>query len=328
MKAGKVLLVSLGGLFVLLLALVFGVIFGATSVDLRRALTEPGSLDHRKVFDLRLPRALAAGIVGGSLAVAGLVFQALMRNALASPYVLGVSAGGSLGAVLALVLGVPFIPGGAFLGATLTIVLVYAIAFDRGRVASSSLLLAGVVVNSFLSACIMLINVLTDPRNQDRILRWLVGSFHDTYDGPALGLGFLGLVASALLVFFHARELNLLSLGDAVADRSGVPVARARTLLYLAASLLTAIAVSLAGPIGFVGLIVPHLLRMLLGPDHRLLVPMAIGVGGAFLIVVDVVAHLAWSSPLPTGVVTAFLGGPLFLFLLKRGDRARAGLHG
>jgi iron complex transport system permease protein len=305
----------------------FSLLVGATRIDLEALLRfDPETLDYQKVFRHRLPRSMAALIVGGALALAGLVFQALIRNPLASPYILGVSAGGSLGAVLALALGVTFVSPAAFLGACVAILLVYGVARTGGRVPAGTLLLAGVVVNAFFSASIMLVNLLSARDDQARILRWLVGGLREDYDAglllPSAGATLLLLV----LLFFLSRQLNLLSLGDLAAERAGVSVARTRTVLYLLASLGTAAAVSISGPIGFVGLIVPHFLRLILGPDHRLLVPAAVLAGGGFLSVVDTLAQSIFVLPLPAGVVTAFLGGPLFLILLKRRDRRRAGL--
>ena len=331
---GRVALVTLGALFVALAALVFSLLVGDTAVD-PAGLFKPGtwtfdpeSLDYRKVFHHRLPRSLAAFVVGGALASAGLVFQALIRNPLASPYILGVSAGGSLGAVLALALGLPFLMPAAFVGACGAIILVYAVARTGGRVPGTTLLLSGVVVNAFLAAAIMLVNVLAAPRSQDRILRWLVGGFRADYEIATLAPAGVAVFAVTLALLLFGRHLNLVSLGDLAAERAGVAVGRTRTLLFLGASLVTAVAVSLAGPIGFVGLIIPHLLRLVLGPDHRLLLPASLFVGGAFLSVVDTLAQSVWTQPLPAGIVTAFLGGPLFLVLLKRRDRARAGLDG
>jgi iron complex transport system permease protein len=309
-------------------AVAFCLVVGPSRIDLWRAITDATSTDRIKVVSSRLPRALAAFVVGGGLAVAGVVFQALIRNPLASPYILGVSAGGSLGAVLAFVFGLPFLPPAAFAGACAAIALVYAVAGQRGRVPANSLLLAGVVVNAFFGAAIMFANVLSEPRNQDRILRWLVGGVADGYEAWVLAAAGASVLAVAALLFGLSRELNLLSLGDVVAERSGVSVARMRTLLFLLSSLLTAVAVSLCGPIGFVGLVVPHILRMMLGADHRLIVPASVFGGGAFLAVVDTAAQSVWKVPLPAGVLTAVIGGPLFLVLLKRGDRARAGLDG
>jgi iron complex transport system permease protein len=326
----RILGVTLVALALTAAGLLFAMSIGSTAADLAEALRgNPGSLDYQKVFRHRLPRGIAASLVGACLAMAGLVFQALIRNPLASPYILGVSAGGSLGAVVALALGSALVTPAAFLGACGAIVLVYGIARTGGRVPAQTLLLSGVVVNASLAAAIMLVNLLAAPHDQVRILRWLVGGLRPHYEGATLGVAGVAAGLCALLLFIQARQLNLHSLGDVSAARAGVVVARSRTALYLLASLLTAVAVSIAGPIGFVGLIVPHLLRLLLGPDHRLLVPASIGAGAAFLAVVDTLARSLWPDQvLPAGVVTAIIGGPMFLILLKRRDRARAGLDG
>lgn len=307
--------------------LVFALSFGATSADAWGVLT--GTADEiavRKVVGLRLPRALVAQAVGAALAVAGLVFQALIRNPLASPYVLGVSTGGSLGAVLAMTAGSALVGPAAFLGAWAAVGLVYAAARTGGRFPASSLLLAGVVVNAFFSAAIMFVNLVAAPRDQERILRWLVGGLRDFYPTATVVEAAVAVAALIVGLFFCARELNLLALSDAAAERAGVAVPRVRRLLFVAASALTAAAVTVAGPIGFVGLLVPHFARLLVGPDHRTLLPVCAFGGAAFVCVVDAAAQGIWRVPLPAGVLTAFLGGPVFLALLRGRDRARAGL--
>jgi len=316
-------------LLVALLGLTFSLLVGDTAIDYGELLRlDPETSDYQKVFRHRLPRALAAMIVGGALALSGVVFQALIRNPLASPYILGVSAGGSLGAVVALAAGLTMTTPAAFVGACVAIALVYTVARTGGRVPSTTLLLAGVIVNAFFAAAIMLVNLMASPDNQARILRWLVGGMKDDYTAVGLIGGAIPVAAVAIVVFMLSRQLNLVSLGDLDAERAGVAVGRTRTLLFLLASLATAVAVSIAGPIGFVGLIVPHLLRLIVGPDHRVLLPAALLVGGCFLTIVDTIGQSVWTTPLPAGVVTAFIGGPLFLALLWRRDRARAGLDG
>ncbi|HYC79044.1 MAG TPA: iron ABC transporter permease [Planctomycetota bacterium] len=327
---GRRVLVVAGASLVLAAAgLLFALLCGATAIDPREVLTfRADAVAVRKVFGFRLPRALVAEIVGAALATAGLVFQALIRNPLASPYVLGVSAGGSLGAVAALSLGWAFPGPAAFAGCVLAIAVVYAVARSGGRFPATTLLLSGVVVNAFFSAAIMFVNLVAAPRDQDRILRWLVGGLRDFYDGADLAGAAVATLLATVVLFRYARELNLLSLSDGAAERAGVAVPRVRRTLFLVASLLTATAVTVSGPIGFVGLIVPHVARLVVGPDHRVLVPCCAFLGAGFLAAVDATAQAAWTTPLPAGVVTAFLGGPLFLVLLKRRDRARAGLDG
>jgi iron complex transport system permease protein len=212
------------------------------------------------------------------------------------------------------------------LGCLLAVALVYATARNAGRFPASSLLLAGVVVNAFFSAAIMFVNLAAAPRDQERILRWLIGGFRDFYE-PSTALYAGGwVVASSVGLWFLSRELNLLAMSDAAAERSGVAVRRVRRLLFVAASASTAHAVVVSGPIGFVGLVVPHIARLVFGPDHRVLLPVCAFGGAGFLAIVDALAQGVFTTPLPAGVLTAFLGGPLFLALLKRGDRRRAGL--
>jgi iron complex transport system permease protein len=327
--ARRVVLLAAGGLVALAAAVVAGMLVGTTPIDLRRALSfDPDELDYQKVFGYRLPRAIASAVIGGALSLAGLVFQALIRNPLASPYVLGVSTGGSLGAVLAITAGLAFIPAAAFAGSCLAIVLIYATARSGGRIPSVTLLLSGVVLNAFFSAAIMFVNLIAAPRDQDRILRWLIGGLQDHYEGRTLLVSGAVVAVMAAVALLGSRELNLLSLSEVDADRAGVRVNRVRTLFFAVGSLLTAIAVTISGPIAFVGLIVPHILRLIAGPDHRVLVPLCLFAGGAFLVLVDVAAQTAWRAPLPAGVVTAFLGGPFFLILMRRRDRGRAGLDG
>ncbi len=317
------------GLFSVALALAVALLVGQTRIDVGRLLRfDPADLEYQKVWGYRLPRAVAALIVGGALGVGGVVFQALIRNPLASPYVLGVSTGGSLGAVLAVTAGVAWTGPAAFAGAVGAVVLVWTVARSEGRVAPVTLLLAGVIVNAFFSAAIMFVNLMAAPTDQNRILRWLIGGLHDQYGWDALAQAGGTVVLATGLLFVMSRQLNLLSISESTGERAGLDVPRVRTVLFLLGSLLTAVAVSISGPIAFVGLIVPHVLRLLAGPDHRVLVPLAALVGGSFLVLVDVLGQTVYRTPLPAGVITAFVGGPLFLYLLRRRDRARAGLHG
>lgn len=320
-------LIALLGVILLVVALGIAAAFGPTQVDLARAWNDASSADHAKVFSLRLPRGIAAALSGAALALAGLVFQALLKNPLASPYVLGVSSGGAFGAVSAISAGWWMVRPCAFTGAMLALLLVTGAARAGGG-GNTALLLAGVVVNALFGSAVLFVNVLAEPRNQERILRWLVGGFDERYSNSELWLSAGSVIAVLLVLLALARELNLLSLGERLAAEAGVNVARMRVVLLLLATLLAALAVVLAGPIGFVGLLVPHGMRLCLGADHRLLLPAALGFGGAFLVLVDVCSQVLISVPLPAGVLTAVLGGPLFLLLLARGGRTRAGLDG
>jgi iron complex transport system permease protein len=307
-----------------------GALVGPQPIDLGRALSGATGPDRDILFAIRVPRDLLAALVGGARAVSGVVFQAVLRNPLASPYVLGVSAGGTLGAVLVIHLGlaralpgVPTIPAAAFLGCLLSIALVFAIARQAGMAPRHTLLLSGVIVNACFSAVVLFITYVASPEDTVRIVRWLMGGIgwepYSTIAGVAAVL-----VPGAALTLRFAGSLNLLSLGEEGARSLGVPVERTRNLLFLLVSLLTGISVAVTGPIGFVGLIVPHLLRLVLGPDHRVLLPVAFLAGGAFLTLADSLARtlLSWTSAqpreIPVGVLTALLGGPFFVLLLRR----------
>lgn len=276
------------------------------------------------VRDLRLPRALLAALVGGALSLAGATFQALLRNPLAEPYVLGVSSGAAVGAVAGIGAGVaaagPWaIPASAFGGALVAIGLVLRIGIrvDRGldvRV----LLLAGVVAGAFFNACILLLLSLQETEAFRSALFWMMGSVAGA-SWSGVGLLAVTSVLSLALLLGLARPFDLLAVGEETAEHLGAPVDRVRRAAYLIASLLTAAAVVVAGGIGFVGLVVPHAVRMLWGGEHRFLLPASFLAGAAFLPLADLAARTATApGELPLGVVTAFVGVPFFVWLLRR----------
>jgi iron complex transport system permease protein len=282
------------------------------------------NIDAQIFLLARLPRALAAALVGASLAAAGVVFQALLRNPLATPFTLGVDAGASLGAMIAITLGarLPFggVAGASFAGALLAVFVVYQLANARHRGLSTTvLLLAGVTLNAFFSALILFVQYLSDFAQTYRAVRWLMGDLDVASYTPILvGLPFT-LAAFAAFAWL-ARPLNLLSLGAEAAGLRGVDVVRAQRIAFFGGSIATGAAVSIAGPIGFVGIIVPHVMRLMVGADHRLVLPGSACLGGAFLIICDVVARTAFAPlELPVGIITAVIGGPFFLWLLVRG---------
>lgn len=274
------------------------------------------------VRDLRLPRVVLAFLVGGSLAVTGAVLQALVRNPLADPYLLGLSGGAGLGAVVAISLrlgGVWTVPLAALVGALLSIALVYQLAVVGGSVLDTRvLLLSGVVVGAFAASimgAVMAISTAPEVRNA---LLWLLGGF-DAASWRALGV-FAAYAAIPLVVIYRqSRPLDLMSLGEEPAGFLGADVERLKRVLFLAASLLTAVAVSVSGIIGFVGLVVPHAIRILWGHLHRALLPAAFLLGGALLTAADALARTAFAPlTLPVGVVTALIGVPLFVVLVRR----------
>jgi len=263
-----------------------------------------------------------ASVVGGALALAGLAFQALLRNPLASPYILGVSGGASLGVILSsLFVSVLLQPIFGFFGALVTVGIVYAIAQRRGRLDPYTLILTGVIINAFYGAAIMLTMGLVRPETRGDIAYWMMGNIRrfDLQWGLAAVVG--GLAVGAAVIFaFLAKGFNLVAVGEDTAGALGVRVDRLRHVTFVVASLVTGAAVALVGPIGFVGLICPHLLRVLLGPDHRRLVPACLFFGAAFLVLADLATSLlemVVSPPPPVGVLTAMAGGPFFIYLLR-----------
>lgn len=275
------------------------------------------------VLVVRLPRVVAAVLAGGALAVSGVLFQALLRNPLAEPYLLGVSSGAALGAVLVLSLGFavgPVVVGLAALGGgLLAIATVFRVAYSAGRLDTRVLILAGVVVASFFGAGVMLILTLSEGRTTRSALLWTMGSFGHASWAMIAALAAYALPAAAT-AFALGRHLNALALGEDTAAHLGTEVERVKRVSYLLASLLAAAAVSVGGVIGFVGLVVPHAVRLLWGVDHRYLVPMSFLAGGTLLTLADALARtVAGPLEVPVGVVTALLGVPFFIVLLRRG---------
>jgi iron complex transport system permease protein len=275
------------------------------------------------VLELRLPRVMLALVAGGGLAMAGAVFQALLRNPLAEPYVLGVAGGAAVGAVAALTLGLAMVPGAvpaaALAGALGAIVLVLRIAVQAGRALDTRvLLLAGVVVGAFFNAVILLLLTLADVESFRSAVFWMMGSLA-TSSWRATALLALYVLPAAVALLALARPLNLLAIGEETALFLGARVDRVKLVAYFVASLLVAAAVAACGVIGFIGLIVPHAIRLAWGSDHRLLLPAALLGGGAFLLLADTAARtVAAPAELPVGVITALLGVPIFVLLLRR----------
>lgn len=278
-------------------------------------------LSRTVILDLRLPRAASAFVTGGLLALAGALMQVLLRNPLADPYILGVSGGAAVAALLAMLLGLSgfWLSLGAFGGAAVSMLLVFGLAHGRGSWTPTRLLLTGVIVAAGWGAIISFLLTVAPQSRLPGMLFWLMGDLTYARAPAAAGAVLLGGLLVCLPV---ARSLNVLARGDLTAGALGVSVNRLRILLYLAASLLTAVAVTLAGSIGFVGLVVPHMLRLGGAHDHRLLLPASVLLGGTLLVLADTLARTALApTQLPVGVVTAFVGVPVFLFLLHRGER-------
>lgn len=314
------LLAALAGLS-LLLALRVGSLETGWAEVLQALLGRGEAVYRTVIWELRLPRALTAFVVGGLLAAAGALMQVLLRNPLADPYILGVSGGAAVGALLCIGLGLGgvWIGGSAFAGAIGSMLLVFGLAHGRGGWNTLRLLLTGVVVAAGWGALISFM-LATSPDNRLRsMLFWLMGDLAGSGMPAWSVLALLGGLVATLTV---ARDLNILARGELQARSLGVPVAGLRIGLYFLASLLSATAVMLAGSVGFVGLVVPHMLRLVGAGDHRVLLPAAVLAGGGLLTVADTLARTVMApQQLPVGVITAMLGVPLYLVILHRGSR-------
>nr|WP_284709402.1 iron ABC transporter permease [Marinobacter sediminum] len=302
--------------------MVVSVSIGSSPIALRETLAVlvggGSELQQTLILDLRLPRTLSAFATGGLLAVAGALMQVLLRNPLADPYILGLSGGAAVGALLAMLAGVAgfLVSGSAFAGAMLATMLVFGLAHGSGSWTPSRLLLTGVVVASGWGALITLILAMTPASRLPGMLYWLMGDLsHAGSPWPALVI----LAVSCVLVFPLGRTLNVLARGPMQAAALGVSVRPVEWLIYLLASVLTATAVTMAGSVGFVGLVVPHMLRLVLGNDQRVILPACALAGGALLVLADALARVVIApEQLPVGVITALIGVPTFLYLLYR----------
>ena len=329
----KVVLISLILVFVFVIVAILSISLGTADIGLMKILrgifgwvSDPvrgwTDTDRVIVFQVRLPRIILAGIVGAALSVAGVVFQSLFRNPLADPYILGISSGSAVGAILAIISGAGLsflsIPAASFCGALLTIMLVLGIARTGYRFQTNTLLLAGVIVGSFFSAIIMFLVSITQDERLHSIIFWLMGDLSlSKYNEIIIVTPFV--IVGCLIIYLHAHPLNLIVTGEETALQLGVEVERVKRLLLITASLITGVVVSVSGVIGFVGLIVPHMMRMVFGSDHRLLLPASGLFGLSFMVVADTIARIVIAPvELPVGVITAIFGAPFFIYLLRR----------
>lgn len=325
----------------LLAAMIVGVALGAVWIRPGEILTilylhwsDPAALvgslytHDLIIFTIRLPRVLIAALVGAGLALAGAVFQGLFRNPMADPYVIGVSSGAALGAVLAILaqqlsgFSLSYgIPGLAFCMAVLTMVVVYRLAQSGGKVPVMTLLLAGIAVNSLLSALVSLCMFYSGSQ-MHQLVFWLMGGFSGrgwSYIGMFLPYAITGLI----IIFIYTRELNAMLMGEEPAQHLGIDVEKVKFRLLIAAALLTGACVSVSGLIGFVGLIIPHMVRLISGPDHRVLLPLVALTGAVFLVAADIAARVLLApEELPVGIITAMVGAPFFIYLLRRQKKA------
>ena len=322
MRSSRRLLSAIAGLTLLaMIAMAIGLSVGTVKMpfaEVMAGLWDASAPGASVVRDLRLPRTLAAFACGGLLALAGALMQVLLRNPLADPYILGISGGAGVGALLAIFfgLGVAGLNGFAFMGALLAILIVFGLAHGDGSWTQTRLLLTGVMVAAGCGAVITLLLSIAPEERLRGMLFWLMGDFSQGVN-PTIAL--IGLVVIGLLTAPLARDLNVLIRGNDTAKALGVSVSFIRIAIYLLASMATAVSVTTAGSVGFVGLVIPHLTRMMVGNDQRILLPTAMLAGGIFLVLADALARILIApQQLPVGVVTALIGVPVFLVLLNR----------
>ena len=324
MTTNRKFIISIGLLFILWVIVAFIALFtGTYSIAPVEALTNTDDLSNTIFFKIRIPRVLMATIAGGTLAITGAALQALFRNPLASPFTLGISGGASLGALLAIrsglalgVLGFSIVSISAFAFSILTMLFVYSVSKVGGVVATGRLLLAGVVANFLYSAVVMFIQFFSEFTESLLTLRWIMGSL-DVVGFDTIWKTLIFVVPGCAILLSLTKDMNLFGLGDDVASSLGVNVRRMEKKIYFATSLAAGAVISVTGPIGFVGLIIPHILRMLLGVDNRIILPCSFLLGAVFLTVADTVSRTIISPvEIPVGIITASIGGVFFLWLL------------
>lgn len=297
-------------------------IFGGLNIG------EWSNTEETIIIQIRTPRIFLAMLVGIGLAIVGASMQGLFRNPMAEPYILGMSSGAAVGAALAIVLGVGKVFGGlaipalSFIGATLTIFIVYHIARTDGKIPTETLLLSGIAVGFFLHAVVSFLKIIASDEALRSVVLWLMGSFSQS-SWSDIKMVTLPMLLGIAILYLLSRELNLLQFGEETALHLGVEVESIKKILLVAASLVTAVSVAVSGIIGFVGLIIPHLVRLIIGPDHRLLLPASALSGAIFLLLCDTLARTAFQpEELPIGIITAAVGGPYFVYLLRRRKKA------
>ncbi len=318
-------------LILLLITLIISLNVGAVRVQLSTIWSDGLShaVERQILLGARLPRILLGTLVGGSLAAGGVAMQAIFRNPLAYPHILGISGGAAIGGIVALILGASvgliwqegWVQIFAFCGAMASMVIIYSIAKIKGRILPYHLLLAGVIFNAFCTAAIMFINSAVDFYQAHGILFWLMGNLSAKGYWSILMTCLYASVGIGILMT-QVHRFNAISLGDETALQIGVDAERSRRITFVAVSILVGAAVSVSGIIGFVGLIVPHTMRLLVGSDHRLLLPASTVAGGVFLVLADTLARwIIAPLELPVGVITALAGGPFFIYLLRKHHR-------
>jgi iron complex transport system permease protein len=323
----RICAVSTVALLTLLVVIYLAISIGSTGSDLKavlESLREPGSTGgtlETIIWRIRLPRTLLAALVGATLSLGGLVFQALLRNPLAEPYILGISGGSAIGAIIGILMGLSRFPGvsvTAFIGSMATLALLLVMSAGQTILKKDTLLLSGVIVNAFCAAVIMFLVSITQDSRLHNIIFWMMGDLSLT-DMRQVAILTATLVPCFMVLFYLSNSMNLLLLGKEMAQSLGVNIKVVMVLLLVITSFMVSATVSYCGLIGFVGLVMPHLLRLALGPDHRVLVPACVLGGGTYMVFCDLLARvLPEQGEMPAGVVTALIGAPLFIYLLKR----------
>ncbi|MCP4050575.1 MAG: iron ABC transporter permease [bacterium] len=307
-------------LFVILIIMIlFGLYMGSADIS----LTELLSVENRQILYLRLARVVLALIAGAGLGVSGVTLQAVLRNPLAEPYLLGVSSGAGLGAVTAMIFGITgiYLPAAAFAGAIISMLLVYNIAKDNGRVPVQSLILSGVIVAVTFSGIIVFLSSVSSRKILHGIMWWLLGSLQ-VYDIRLLVVVSAVVIIGIILIYFFNRDLDAVSTGEEEAVHMGIEIDKVKIILFVLTSLITGAIVSVSGVIGFTGLIIPHMLRLIIGPRHKILIPGTFLGAGAFLIFCDTLSRCLFPPvEVPIGVMTSIVGAPVFIFLLRRANR-------
>ncbi len=323
----RLLAVSFLLLLLIFVAMFLGLSLGSTKTGLNEVLK---SLLRREdadpvlntiIWNIRFPRVLLAALVGATLSLGGLVFQALLRNPLAEPYILGISGGSAIGAIIGILMGLSRFPGVSFIsfmGSIATLLLILVMSSGQSILKKDSLLLSGVMINAFCSAIIMFLISMTQDYRLHNIIFWLMGDLSMAAIRQTVILTAI-LFPCYILIFWLSHSMNLLLMGKEMAQTMGVNIKAVTVTLLLTTSFMVSATVSHCGLIGFVGIVMPHLLRLLFGPDHRVLVPACVMGGGAYMVLCDLLARtLPEQGEMPAGVITAIIGAPIFIFLLKR----------
>jgi len=326
----RLLIVSFSLLIVLMAVMFLGLLVGPTQSSMRRVLQAifetraSNAMLQTIIWQIRLPRVLLSAVVGAALSLGGLVFQALLRNPLAEPYILGISGGSAIGAIIGILMGFARFPGvslTAFTGSIATLVLILAMSSGQTILKKDALLLSGVMVNAFCAAVIMFLISMTQDSRLHNIIFWLMGDL-SLADMRQVGILTAILLPCFFLVFWLSNPMNLLLMGKELAQTMGVNIKLVSVTLLVTTSFMVSATVSYCGLVGFVGLVMPHLLRLVFGPDHRILVPACVIGGGTYMVVCDILSRtLPKQGEIPAGVITAMIGAPLFIYLLKRSAR-------